>query len=105
MRETLDYLAPDDDVVAQPNFKLEKDQSKPTMKQKARFILKARGMKAKALKTPEQAIDIIEEKVSLFARSTYTRSNISAHVATEISEILYMKNYLNAVLAELLALN
>ena len=34
LRETLDHLAPDDDVSSQSGFALEPDQTKPTMKQK-----------------------------------------------------------------------
>ena len=39
LRETLDHLAPDGDVMAQASFSLEPEQSKPTMKQKAQYIL------------------------------------------------------------------
>jgi len=42
--------------------------------------------------------------VASFARSTYERSSISAHVASSRNEVLQMKNYLNAVLTELLGL-
>jgi hypothetical protein len=42
LRETLDHLAPDLKVVAQPWYKPEEGQKKPTMKQKARYILDLR---------------------------------------------------------------
>jgi hypothetical protein len=38
LREFLDHLAPDDDVL-KSGVKLEKDQRRPTMKQKAIFIM------------------------------------------------------------------
>jgi hypothetical protein len=44
LRETLDHLAPDSAVKAEPGFKLEQNTSGPTMKQKVRFILKKRGV-------------------------------------------------------------
>ena len=44
LRETLDHLAPDANVTAQPGFKLEANTSGPTMKQKVRYILRQRGM-------------------------------------------------------------
>jgi hypothetical protein len=43
LREVLDHLAPDAEVVKAPGFKLERDRSKPTMKQKVRFIQGARA--------------------------------------------------------------
>jgi len=104
LRETLDHLAPDKDVEAQPNFKYEKDKSTPTMKQKVRYIFKARGLASNAIKVPENAVEIIDERVASFARSTYERSSISTHVASSKNEVLQMRNYLNAILAELLGL-
>ncbi len=104
LRETLDHLAPDKDVEAQPNFKYEKDKTTPTMKQKVRFIFKARGLTSNAIRVPENAVGIIEDRVASFARSTYERSSISTHVASSRNEVLQMRNYLNAILAELLGL-
>jgi len=104
LRETLDHLAPDNDVEAQPNFKYEKDKTTPTMKQKVRYIFKARGLASNAIKVPENAVEIIEDRVASFARSTYERSSISTHVASSRNEVLQMRNYLNAILAELLGL-
>ena len=48
LRETLDHLAPDEDVVGGPGFKLEKDTSGPTMKQKVRYVLSKRGLSKSA---------------------------------------------------------
>lgn len=104
LRETLDKLAPDDEVVAQPGFKLEADQTKPTMKQKTRFILKKRQLPRNAMSSPEEAIQILEERVGTFARATHERASISAHVQSERSEVNNVRNYVNAVLAELLEL-
>lgn len=104
LRETLDHLAPDNMVTSQPNFKYEKDKTSPTMKQKVRFILKARGLASNAMKPPEEAVEMVEERIAAFARAIYERSSISTHVASERSEVIQMKNYVNAVLAELLVL-
>jgi hypothetical protein len=104
LRETLDHLAPDEAVELQPNFKFEKEMTTPTMRQKVRFILKTRGLTAKAAKSPEEAIEIVEEHVASLTRATYDRSSISTHVTSERAEVLKVKNYVNVVLAELLAL-
>jgi hypothetical protein len=55
LREVLDHLAPDAEVVKAPGFKLEKDRTKPTMKQKVRFIFKARDRSTTESAAPEDA--------------------------------------------------
>ncbi len=102
VREVLDHLAPDADVVRSPGFKLEKDAARPTMKQKAHFILKARGVVSGALSTPKDAIQRVEDASASLARSVYTRGSVSTHVATTREEVLTMKPYVDGVLAELL---
>lgn len=102
LREVLDHLAPDTDVMRSPGFKLEKDAARPTMKQKAQFILKARGVVSGALATPRDAIQRVEDASASLARSVYTRGSVSTHVATTREEVLTMKPYVEGVLAELL---
>lgn len=104
LRETLDHLAPDDAVTGSPGFKLEKDQRKPTMKQKIRFILRSRGVASGALGAPEQAVHAVEDTIGALARSIYDRSSLSAHTTTARAEVLQLKRYLDAVLAEVLQL-
>ena len=102
LREVLDHLAPDADVMQSPGFKLEKDAARPTMKQKAQFILRARGIPSGALSTPRDAIQRVEDAAASLARSIYTRGSASTHVATTRQEVLTMKPYVDGVLAELL---
>ncbi len=105
LREVLDHLAPDKEVLAQQGFKLEDGQKKPTMKQKARFILRARGQAATAVKAPEDAVSTVEEKFGGLARSVYERSSISSHVTTSKGEVIQIKMYVDTVLAELLEIH
>jgi hypothetical protein len=102
LREVLDHFAPDKEVESQPGFKFEGDQKKPTMRQKVRFILRARGQPSTATETTELAIGHAEESLSRLTRSVYQRSSISAHVTTTKTEVLQMKMYVDGVLAELL---
>lgn len=102
LREALDYLAPDKDVIEQDGFKLERDQKTPTMKQKVRYILKSRGKNKAITATPEEAVQIVEERVGALARSVYTRSSLSTHVATTKEEVQRIKAYVDVVLSELL---
>ena len=106
LRETLDHLAPDDEVKKQADYKPEKDEHgkdrPPTMRQKAQFILKHRGSSSPAVATARGAIKRVEEACAELARSVYTLSSVSTHSATEKKAVLDMKGYADAVLAELL---
>ena len=105
LRELLDHLAPDADVEARAGFKFEDKQTKPTMKQKVRFILRARGLPATASDAPEGAVVLVDELVGKLTRSTYNRSSISAHVSSARGEVCQMKMYVDSVLAELLEIH
>lgn len=102
LREVLDRLAPNGEVISQEGFKLEKDQTKPTMRQKVHYILKSRGKKRDQIDSPEDAVTLIEDKVGALARSVYNRSSISTHVSTSRQEVRQIKAYVDVVLGELL---
>lgn len=99
LREVMDHLAPDRDVMAAPGFKLEPDLKRPTQKQKVRFILKARR---RAVGVAEASVDTVEEGVAALARSTYQRGSATTHASTDATEVRKLKNYVDALLVELL---
>jgi hypothetical protein len=105
LRETLDYLAPDEEVYKQEGFKFEKDLKAPTMKQKVRFILRKRGLSASASQPQEDATQAVDEAISSFVRSVYGRSNISTHTPTEKKEVLRIRDLVRAALSELLEIH
>lgn len=105
LRETLDYLAPDDAVGAQPGFTLETNTTGPTMKQKVRYILRSRGRSKAAVETAEIATDAIDGIVGTFVRSVYTRSSVSTHTPTNRDEVIRVRNYVKLSLCELLEVN
>jgi hypothetical protein len=102
LRETVDRLAPDEEVMAATGFKLERDQTKPTQKQKVRHVLRSRKLSKTARKTPEDSVSLVEELTGSLARSSYERSSLSAHVASSQREVRQLKMYVDSVLAELL---
>jgi len=102
LREVLEHLAPHKEVVSQENFKLEKDQKKPTMKQKVQYILKSRGKNKSQTEAPESAVALVEERVGALARSVYNRSSVSTHISTSKQEVRQIKAYVDVVLGELL---
>jgi len=103
-REVLDALAPDNEVVRQPDFKLEQNAKGPTMKQKAVFILKSRNASKKHLKTFESVVDVAEELFGRFVRSVYERSSEGTHTPISRNEALRIKDYITLVLTEILEL-
>jgi len=98
----LDHLAPDTDVMDEPGFKLEKDLSLPTMKQKVRFILRKRGLGRTAMQSTETATQAVEEIVGTFIRNVYSRSSVSTHTPTDRNEILRIRDWVKIALCELL---
>jgi hypothetical protein len=105
LRETLDHLAPDADVEASDGFKLEKNQTKPTQKQKVRYVLRSRGVSKTALKTPEATASLVDERTVSVTRASYERGNLSAHIASTGQEVRQLKMYVDSVLGELLEIH
>jgi hypothetical protein len=104
LRETLDHLAPDRDVTTEGGFKLEKDRSGPTMKQKVRHILKKRGLAKTAIDAPESATEAVDELVGTFIRGVYSRSSVSTHTPTDKNEVLRIRDWVRVAMSELLQL-
>lgn len=104
LRETLDHLAPDDEVMGADGFKLEKDRTKPTMKQKVRFILKARGQSKSSSVVPEDTAIAIDAMVADLTRSVYDKSSLASHVATSHRNVGQIKMYVGALLHDILEL-
>jgi hypothetical protein len=102
LRETLDHLASDDDVSSAPGFRLERDATGPTMKQKVRFVLGNRRVSRSAMAAPESAVSAVEEMLGTYVRSVYTRSSVSTHTPTERDEVLRILEYVRVALCELL---
>lgn len=73
LRETLDLLAPDENVHKQPWYVQDPDTKGPTMKQKVRHILSSRGKTKNEQSVAEKSVDLIE---ALSAERSLVRSTI-----------------------------
>jgi hypothetical protein len=102
LRETLDSMAPDNAVTAQPGFKLEPNTKGPTMRQKAAFILGSRRQKESQIKPFSEAIDVVEELIGKFVRSVYSHSSSAVHMQVSREEVRKIRDYVSLVLTELL---
>jgi hypothetical protein len=104
LREVLDHLAPDEDVLSTEGFRLEPDRTKPTMKQKVRFILRARDEGSTATEMPERAAEAVDGIVGGLARSAYNAGSVVTHISGERRTVVQLKRYVEAVLSHLLEL-
>jgi hypothetical protein len=102
LRETLDHLAPDEEVTGAPGFKLGKDASGPTMRQKVRYILSNRNKSKAQIAPSEAAVQIVDEIVGTFVRAVYSRSNVSTHTPTKRDEVLRLRHFVRLALMEIL---
>jgi hypothetical protein len=105
LRETLNYLAPDADVIAETGFKFEKDTTRPTQRQKAIYVLRKRRLSREAITAPELAVSMVEELGASITRTAYTRGAKDAHTVSSVSEVRQLKMYVDAVLGELLEIH
>jgi len=104
LRETLDTLAPDSEVQRVPGFKREPDTHGPTMKQKAKFILKRRGAKSAQVDHSVGVVESVEDMLGGITRSVYRRSSVSTHTPTDRAEVVRLHLWVRLLLCELLAL-
>jgi len=105
VREVLDHLAPDDAVIAVPGFKLEEGLKGPSMKQKVRFIMKARKVPDAGMKPAEDSVKHLDDNIPSLGRSVYNRGSMDVHTARSREEVLNLKLYADAVLGELLEIH
>lgn len=105
LREVLAKLAPDTDVEKSVGFKLEKDCTKPTMKQKVRFIFRLREASTNETKVAEDSvmfIEISEDKIADLTRNLYNSGSNSSHTKAIRNDVIKSKMYLDAILSHLL---
>jgi len=74
------------------------------MKQKARFILRARRVAEGARQVPEGSVGLIDESVASLPRLLYSQGSLATHVSQTRTQVAQLKVYTDAVLAELLQL-
>jgi hypothetical protein len=102
LRETLDHLAPDAEVEAQKSYKPEERQTKPTMKQKGRYILISRAQNKTQRASAEKMFGLIEELSGEVMRAVYNRASLATHVHQSKNEVQQIKRYVDTVLFDLL---
>lgn len=105
LRETLDHLAPDQSVVGQAGFTLEPGQTKPTMKQKAQYILGVRGRSKTKRMVAEKSIELVDTLAGEITRAIYNHASLATHVETSRTEVMKIKRYVDTVFFDLLEIS
>jgi hypothetical protein len=105
VRETLDHLAPDADVMAQQGFTLETGQTRPTQKQKVRHVLTSRGHNKTQRESAEKLLSVVDELSGEVMRAVYSRASLATHVQTSKSEVRKIKRYVDTVFTDLLEIS
>jgi hypothetical protein len=105
VREVLDILAPDSEVVKAHGFRFDSGRTAPTMAQKVRFILKARKAADPARETAENAADVLDHNIATLGRSVCTTGAMNVHTARTLGEVRNFEMYADALLAELLEIH
>lgn len=105
LRETLNYLAPDSEVMAVAGFKLEPDLKRPSQRQKALHVFRKRKLSKEEIVAPDLTINLVEELSATITRNAYTRGAIGAHTLSSEAEVRQLKMWIDAVLGELLEIH
>jgi hypothetical protein len=102
LRETLDHLAPDVDVMAQDWYQPEESQKLPTMRQKTRYVLTSRERNKTQRVAAEKMLGLIEELTGEVMRAVYNRASLAAHVNQSREEVAKIKRYVDTMFFDLL---
>jgi hypothetical protein len=101
LREILDHLARDSEVMAEPGYKQEKEKPGPTMRQKARFIMRMKAGRSPS-DAPEKTVAAFEEKIATLTRAVYQMSSEATHVAGERQTVVQLRRYVVVILHDIL---
>jgi hypothetical protein len=107
LREVLDSMAKDVDVMAAPGFKFEKDGSGhdfkvPTQKQKATYIFRNRHGKGLKAQIPIDTLATVDGMVGGLVRSVYSLGSVHTHTTAGRREVVRVKEYVVILLGDLL---
>ena len=103
--DVLHRLAPDDDVMSAPGFKLEAGHTTPTHFHRGRHIMKQRGIGDTARKPSEITLRNFDDYVANLCRATYSSSSMTSHTTATRAGLRQLKLHVDAVLGELLGVH
>lgn len=99
----LQLMSPDAQVTARPWYKQETNSSRPTQKQRVRYILEQQSAGSKEREVVEQ-VTYLEDRIGNLVRATYSRASDAAHRSKNRREVIRIVNYFEAFADDLLNL-
>jgi hypothetical protein len=107
LRETLSALAPAEEVMKQPWFKPERQPQPginpgPTMRQRARYILRKNGAADDVTATVDATVGLIEEQYAALVRAIYDRASSPAHAPRTSDDVKKLHSLIRVALGDLL---
>lgn len=101
LRELLERLAPDEQVIRQPWYKPIEDRREPTQQQRARYTLETRGAGSRVQDVANGTLTVVEEGLAKLVRDTYSRTSLAAHTSQDIEEIRKILRHFDALVHDL----
>ncbi|MEN8217012.1 MAG: hypothetical protein ABFS56_11710 [Pseudomonadota bacterium] len=103
--QVLHKLAPDDQVIAQPNFALEGELKKPTRRQRIMYVMQQRYPKAKRSKAMAKEIasdiDILETQLAKVVQKAYEEASGMTHTTATREQVYPLLKRFDNILAQL----
>jgi hypothetical protein len=75
----LHSLAPDEQVTSQPGFKFERDQTKPTRRQRVMFVFKDKKEQAKSVASDDELLDSNAVRLASIISTAYSNASSLTH--------------------------
>lgn len=95
-----------DQVISQPNFALEKAQTKPTRRQRIIYIMQQRYSKSKRSKAMAKEIasdiDILETQLAKVVQTAYAEASGMTHTTATREKVYPLLKRFDNILAQLL---
>jgi hypothetical protein len=109
LRVTLHTLAPTEEVIAAPWYVEERQPQPgmkpgPTLRQRARYVLRKRGASDKTA-TTEHTAEVVEEQYAALVTSVYDRGNRPAHAGVSPREVEKLHALVRVALSDLLGID
>jgi hypothetical protein len=76
---TLHHLAPDERVMGVPSFKLERDQTRPTRRQRIMFIFATRKDQGKSVASDDELIELHSNNLARIVSTAYASASALTH--------------------------
>lgn len=101
----LHSFAPDDQVMAQPGFKLDRDQTKPTRRQRVMFVFKEKREQGKAVASDDELLDSNAARLASIIGTAYSNASALTHTTASRELAFASLKQSESILVQLISAN